>query len=269
MKNSFESLQNSLKRYHRVLIAFSGGVDSTFLLHAAVKTLGKQNVLAVTAVSETYPKSELLQAKRMLKKIGARGIFIKTSELKNIKFSSNPAERCFYCKDELFKKLNSIAKKEEMVLIDATNYSDRTDYRPGRKAAAKWKVKSPLADAKITKAEIRQFSKIAKLPTWNLPAQACLASRLPYGTKITPVLLQRIEKGEEFIKKLRFTNIRLRSHGNIARLEVGTSQLSKMMTEPIRAKIAAFLKKLGWKYVTVDIEGYRTGSLNEAVIGNQ
>lgn len=255
-------LTRMLSGYGRVLLAFSGGVDSTFLLHAAVKTLGRKNVLAVTAVSETYPKSELAQAKRMLKRIGARGIFIKTQELKNARFASNPRERCFYCKDELFRKLSALAKRNKMVLLDATNYSDRTDFRPGRKAAKKWGVLSPLADAKISKDDIRAFSRKFKLPTWNLPAQACLASRIPYGTRIEPALLRRIEKGEAYIKSLGFSNIRIRSHGNIARLEFDKPEIPAAVSPLKSEKISAFLKSLGWKYVTIDLQGYRTGSLN-------
>ena len=156
MKNKFRSLQNSLNELHRVLIAFSGGVDSTFLLHSAIKALGRENVLAVTAVSETYPKSELTLAKKLVKKLGARHKFIHTSELRNRKFAANPAQRCFYCKDELFSKLTALAKKNKMTLLDASNYSDLADFRPGTRAAVKWKVKSLLKEAKITKIEIRK-----------------------------------------------------------------------------------------------------------------
>ncbi|MFH1367810.1 MAG: ATP-dependent sacrificial sulfur transferase LarE [Elusimicrobiota bacterium] len=262
MNTKFKALQLKLLQMKRVLIAFSGGVDSTFLLHAAVKTLGRKNVLAVTAVSETYPKSELKLAKKMLKRTGARGIFIRTSELKNSRFASNPRERCFYCKDELFKKLSALAKKNKMILLDATNYSDRTDFRPGRKAAMKWGVKSPIAEAKLTKDEIRKLSRRFKLPTWDLPAQACLASRIPYGVKISTALLAKIEKGEAFIKKLGFTNVRIRSHGNIARIEIDKKQFNKLLDGNIRSKIYACLNKLGWSYVSADILGYRTGSLN-------
>jgi len=254
-------LTKLLKSYRRILVAYSGGVDSSFLLAFAARTLGKSNVLAVTAVSETYPDSELRKARRLGRFIGSRHIFVGTSELKNIKFKSNPVNRCYYCKTELFKKLSALAKKYSMVLCDATNYSDRTDFRPGRLAAEEWKVRSPLLETGITKDEIRKYSRAMKLPDWYAPAQACLASRLPYGTVISEGILRRIEKGESYLKKKGFDVIRLRHHGDVARLEVSASDIRRLLGSDISA-IARYLKKLGWRYVTVDIEGYRTGSLN-------
>jgi pyridinium-3,5-biscarboxylic acid mononucleotide sulfurtransferase len=259
--NKQKQLDLLLKSYKRVLIAYSGGVDSTFLLAYAIKTLGKGNVLAVTAVSETYPKSELKSARSLAAKLGAKHVIIKTQELKNIKFRSNPFNRCYHCKDELFRKLSALAKKNRMVLCDATNYSDLADFRPGRIAATKWKVKSPLLSAGITKGEIRKFSRAIKLPNWNYPAQACLASRLPYGTEISAKVLNRIEKGEAFLKNKGFKVFRVRHHGDIARIEIGKNEIKKLFSVNTGA-LASFFKKLGWRYVTVDLEGYRTGSLN-------
>jgi pyridinium-3,5-biscarboxylic acid mononucleotide sulfurtransferase len=259
--NKLQKLNSVLKSYRRVLIAYSGGVDSTFLLAFAKQVLGKDNVLAVTAVSETYTADELKNAKRFGKLIGAEHVYIKTSELKDAKFRSNPLNRCFYCKLELFKKLSAMARKNGMVLCDATNYSDRSDFRPGRIAAKKLKVKSPLLEAKITKDELRVFSRAMKLPNWNAPAQACLASRFPYGTGITENILRRIEKGELYLKKAGFTSSRLRHHDDIARIEVPKNEIGRFLSIDT-GRLAAHLKKLGWRYVTIDIEGYRNGSMN-------
>jgi uncharacterized protein len=191
-----------------------------------------------------------------------RHLLIKTGELGNPCFARNPENRCFYCKDELFRTLTRLAKQHRMTLCDATNYSDRTDFRPGRKAALKWKVASPLLKAKMTKDDIRAFSKTRGLPTWNQPAQACLASRFPYGTAITAAELRRIEKAESFIRALGFPLLRLRHHGEIARLEVAKDSLATVTAPAASARIVACLKRLGWRYITVDLEGYRTGSLN-------
>jgi uncharacterized protein len=194
LKNKIIRLEQLLKEHKRVLVAFSGGVDSTFLLYIAAQTLGRANVIAVTALSETYPAQELKLARAFCRKLKVKHIILKTKELENKKFNKNPFDRCFYCKDELFRKLYALAKKNEMLLCDATNSSDSGDYRPGRRAAKKWKVSSPLLDAGFEKQDIRALSKKMKLPTWNMPAQACLASRIPYKTEITEELLKRIEK---------------------------------------------------------------------------
>lgn len=260
-KNKLDKLNKLLVSYKKVLVAFSGGVDSTFLLARAVKVLGNNNVLAVTAVSETYPASELNSALRLAKRIGACHMVIRTSELENIKFKANPQNRCFYCKDELFKKLSDLAKKNEMVLCDATNYSDRSDFRPGRIAAKKWNVRSPLFDARIKKDELRKLSRAMKLPNWKEPAQACLASRLPYGTVITPEILKRIECAEVYLKKKGFKVFRVRHHGDIARIETGKNEMKKLISS-YAGKVSAYFKKLGWRFVALDIDGYRTGSLN-------
>ena len=250
-----------MKKYLRVLIAYSGGVDSTFLLAFAKKTLGKKNVLAVTAVSGTYPASELRNAKRFGKLIGVEQVFIRTSELDNAAFRKNPVNRCYYCKSELFKKLSALAKKKGMVLCDATNFSDRLDFRPGRLAAKQFSVKSPLLGSGITKDEIRKFSRAMRLPSWNAPAQACLASRLPYGTGISEDILRRVEKGEAYLRKKGFGLFRLRHHGDVARIEVAKDDIKRFLG-PGAQGIARYLKKLGWRFVAVDLEGYRTGSMN-------
>jgi uncharacterized protein len=222
--------------------------------------LGRANVIAVTALSETYPAQELKLARAFCRKLKVKHIILKTKELENKKFNKNPFDRCFYCKDELFRKLYALAKKNEMLLCDATNSSDSGDYRPGRRAAKKWKVSSPLLDAGFEKQDIRALSKKMKLPTWNMPAQACLASRIPYKTEITEELLKRIEKAENYLKTLGFANVRVRHHDKIARIEVDPEKIVNLKKHS--KKIAHVLKKLGWDYITIDIEGYRTGSMN-------
>jgi len=262
MKIKIEKLIKLLKHQKRVLVAFSGGVDSTLLLHLAIKILGKENVLAVTATSETYSKNELTQAKTLAKKIGAKHIVIKTSELKNKNFKTNPPKRCFYCKNELFGKLKQIAIKNSMTLCDANNFSDLKDYRPGRLAAKKHNVISPLEKSGFTKEDIRKLSKDENLKNWNTPAQACLASRIPYGTQITKDSLNKVHKAEEALKKLGFKVVRVRHHGAIARIEVGENEINKLLQNNIRKNILTVFKKLGWTYITIDLNGYHTGSLN-------
>jgi len=260
--DSLTILDDILKKYRKVLVAYSGGVDSTFLLARAVKALGKNNVLAVTAVSETYPASEMAQAKKMVKLIGARHKIIRTSELANKNFSANSVRRCFYCKDELFKKLSALAKQNKMALIDATNFSDLGDYRPGRDAAKKWKVHSPLVEAEITKTMLREFSRKMKLQIWNAPAQACLASRFPFGTPITAAELKRVEQAETYLKSLGLKTVRVRHHGEIARIETAPEEIPILFKPSNPIKISSALKKLGWKHIAVELSGYQTGSLN-------
>lgn len=262
MHNSYGRLSSELKKLKRVMIAFSGGTDSTFLCAAAVDILGRDNVHAVTAVSATYPTEELRRAKSLARRLGVRHSIVVTGELNDKRFSSNPANRCFYCKDELFRMLSLMAKKERMVLCDGNNASDRNDFRPGRMAARKWKVRSPLEAADLSKEAVRTLSRSMKLPTWNLPAQACLASRIPYGTTITGPMLKRIAAAERILRRGGFRTFRLRHHGDIARIEVGNDELNRFFDAAVRRKILHGIKKLGWRYVTVDLEGYRCGSLN-------
>lgn len=259
-------LKKILQRMQRVLIAYSGGVDSTFLLKVAVDTLGKQNVLAITAKSETYTSSELKDAVKNAKKIGARQVIISTNELKNPNFRKNPADRCYYCKSELFNRLKKIAKRENIkFVIDASNVDDLKDYRPGAKAKKELGVRSPLQEAGLKKEAIRRFSKKLGLATWSKPAMACLASRIPYGEKIAQDKLRRIEKAEDFLCNLGFRHVRVRCHKDIARIEVPAKDISKISTANIRNKITKKLKSLGFLYVALDLQGYRTGSLNESI----
>ena len=261
--DKLKKLNSILKDLKSVVIAYSGGLDSTFLLKTALDALGKKNVLAVTARSETYPASEYREAVNIAKSIGAKQLTIDTEELKIKNFRSNPVNRCYYCKKELFEKLDDIKNKNKMAhVLDGTNYDDLKDVRYGRKAAAELDVKSPLLEAKLTKADIRKFSKRLKLPTWDKPAFACLASRIPFNSVITGTDLKRIDKAETYLRQLGFKQFRVRAHESIARIEVLVSELTKAIK--LRDSITAKLKQLGFTYVTLDLRGYRTGSMHEA-----
>jgi uncharacterized protein len=259
-----DRLARILAKLGKVVIAFSGGVDSTFLLKSAKDALGRDNVLAVTAASETYPRSELAEAKKLAKKIGVRHIVIKTREFSDPKFRSNPPQRCYYCKKELFKEIGKIARREGFKNIaDASNYDDRKDFRPGSRAAKETGIVSPLKLARMTKAEVRRLSKRLKLPTWDKPSYACLASRIPYHDAITERKLKMIEEAEEFlVRKFGFGQVRVRCHGDIARIEVMPREIRRLLDKKTASGVTKKLQALGFKYVTVDLLGYRTGSLN-------
>jgi len=265
MKEKLDKLRNILHKMGSVLLAYSGGVDSTFLLKVASDVLGRDNVLAVTADSETYPRSELNFAKKMAVKFGVKHLIIKTDELHNQKFADNPVNRCYYCKRELFSKLKKIAKlKKIKYVLDASQVSDKRDFRPGDKAKQELGIRSPLKEAGFTKEDIRRFSKKLGLATWDMPSKACLASRFPYGIKITIDGLQRVEKAENIIKSLGFSQVRVRNYDSTARIEVEKDKVPFLISK-MRAENLAKIKKIGYKYITVDLEGYRTGSLNEEI----
>ncbi|MGA2091156.1 MAG: ATP-dependent sacrificial sulfur transferase LarE [Endomicrobiales bacterium] len=263
MNNKQKCLEGIIGSYGKVLIAFSGGVDSTYLLAIARRVLGKKNVLAVTAISETYPAAELVRARQLARELDVSIHYIKTDELRNASFKNNPPDRCFFCKNELFAQLDAIARKRHMIMCDGTNASDAGDYRPGRRAARKWKVVSPLAEAAMTKDDIRRLSKRLKLPTWNMPAQACLASRFPYGTTITIQELAKVEKTEVLLKSYGFDVIRVRNHGDLARIEVEPRKIRSLMKILADKKILAHIKQIGWRFVTVDVSGYTMGCFNQ------
>ncbi|MDD5281269.1 MAG: ATP-dependent sacrificial sulfur transferase LarE [Candidatus Omnitrophica bacterium] len=260
----FVCLKRKIRGYKSCVVAFSGGQDSAFLLKVCSLVLPKENILAVTAVSATYPKGELRKAKILAKDIGVRLRVIKTAELDNKKFSANPVNRCYFCKKELFSKLIAIAHRNNFnFVLDASNTSDKKDYRPGEAAKKELKVKSPLLESGFSKGDIRKLSKGLGLSSWDKPPLACLASRIPYGIKITAGLLRRIDQAEAYLIGLGFKQVRLRHHNGFCRIEVEEKYINRLLRN--RQEIVDKLKDLGYNYITVDLEGYRTGSLNEAI----
>jgi uncharacterized protein len=265
-QEKFNRLKAHLSHMERVIIAYSGGVDSTFLLKTATLS-GLKDIIAVTASSESLPDEELSFAKEMASLLKIRHRIIFTEELKDKNFSNNPPERCYYCKKELFNKLKEMADKEGIkYILDGTNADDTNDWRPGMKAVREFGIISPLLDAGLTKTEIRELSLSLGLKTWNKPATPCLASRFPYGQRITIEAIERVKQAERFIKDLGIRELRVREHGEIARIEIPLKDIILLMDEGVRTAIVDFLKSLGYIYITLDLQGLRSGSLNEMLL---
>jgi pyridinium-3,5-biscarboxylic acid mononucleotide sulfurtransferase len=258
-------LEKWLKAYKKVIVAFSGGVDSSFVLYFSEKYLGKENVIAVTGISETYTKDERRTAEKFVKELGVELILVETGEFQNPDFYNNPKERCYYCKKELYSSVSKIAEKKNITtIIDGTTLSDISDYRPGKKAAQEFSVKSPLLEIGFDKDEIREILKYYNLKFWDKPANPCLASRIPYNNKITENKLEQIEKGENFLKLLGFKIVRVRHHDELAKIEVPEKDITRILDADIKQKITDYFKKIGFVWIAVDLTGYRTGSLNES-----
>lgn len=263
LHRKYNLLKTNIKSLESVIVAFSGGVDSSFLLHTASSVLGK-NVLAVTANSPTYTKDELSYARLFARKLGIKHIIIKTEEFNNPEFIKNPKNRCYFCKKELFSKLKGIAEKEGYkTVVDGQNFDDKNDYRPGSVASEEANINSPLKESALSKVDIRLISKKLGLSTWDRPAQACLSSRFPYGDEINKKDLVRIQKAEKLLRSFGFNNLRVRHYGKLCRIEVDRDQIKKIFQGKAQDKIIASFKNLGYTYVTLDLEGYRTGSMNE------
>ena len=264
LEKKYNLLQEILKKLGEVVVAYSGGVDSTFLLKAAVDTLGAENVLACIARGPSLPQSQYSRAIEMAKDIGVEVQTIKPNELADVAYSANKADRCFHCKSHLYGILIDIAKEKNFnCVICGSNFDDRDDFRPGNRAAEVFGIRCPLMEAQLTKDDIRQLSRQMNLPTADVPASPCLASRISYGLEVTERRLKQIEEAEDFLRTLGLVEFRVRHHDTIARIEVNPRDIDKVTTEPGRSQIAEKLKSLGFKFVTVDLQGFRSGSLNE------
>ncbi len=260
-----ENLLASLRALDSLLVAFSGGADSAYLAWAAHQALG-QRALAITALSASFSEHDRRESERFAAAAGIRHEVIRTEEFANPLYVANSADRCYHCKDELFEKMEAFARARGFSAIAyGINADDTHEFRPGHRAAAEHKILAPLLDAGLHKNEIRELSRRAGLSTWDRPAAACLSSRVAYGTAVTPELLARIEAGETFLRELGFRQFRLRVHGELARIEIASDELGGALNAEIFARISEHLKSLGFQFVTLDLEGYRTGSLNALI----
>jgi uncharacterized protein len=251
--------------FDSVIVAFSGGVDSSYLAWVATQVLGPA-AYCITADSPSYPDHHRQLAVRIARDFQLHHEFVRTSEIDRSEYRANPVNRCYYCKSELYDVLSRLAANRGVaVVVDGSNADDRSDYRPGRKAAREFGVRSPLDEADLTKSDIRELSRRAGLPTWNEPASACLSSRIPYNSEVTPEKLRMIERAEAVLRELGFRVCRVRHHDTVARLEIGEDELSRALESGTRERIVRELRAIGYQHVTIDLQGYRMGSLNEGV----
>jgi pyridinium-3,5-biscarboxylic acid mononucleotide sulfurtransferase len=259
-------LEGELRKVPSLVVAYSGGVDSAYLAYAAHKVLGDR-MLAVTALSASYSERDRREAEACVERFRVPHEFIKTSELSNPDYRANNPDRCFFCKDELFTQLGQLAARRGFSAVAyGVNVDDQGDWRPGQQAAREHQVLTPLLDAGLTKGDIRELSRQADLPVWNRPASACLSSRIAYGVEVTPERLAVVEKGEEALRALGFRQFRVRHHDKLVRLEIAPEELPRALTPEMAGRFVEIFKPLGFNFVTLDLEGYRSGSLNTHLI---
>src|SRR5579862_9651513 len=259
-------LYEGLKEVPSLIVAYSGGVDSAYLAYAAHRALGER-MLAVTALSASYSARDREEAEKCVALVHFHHEFIETDELANAAYRANNPDRCYFCKDELFEKLDQLASEREFAAVAyGVNVDDQGDWRPGQQAAREHKVLTPLLDAGLTKADIRELSRQVDLPVWDRPASACLSSRIAYGIEVTPERLAIVEKGEEAVRQLGFRQFRVRYHDELARIEIATDELPRALDPAMTRKFVEIFKALGFKFVTLDLEGFRSGSMNTVLV---
>lgn len=266
----YRQLTGLIEAMGRVIVAFSGGVDSTLVLKVALDALGAENVLAATGVSPSLPQRELQSVKDLAGILSAPLELIQTSEMDVPNYTSNPSNRCYFCKTELYSKLSELATaKNYHAVLNGLNLDDTGDHRPGMSAAREWKIRSPLLEAKLSKADVRALAQKLNLPNWEKPALACLSSRIPYGTPVTIQSLSQIEQAENFLRDAGFANVRVRHHTNLARIEVDAGDLPRLLQQPLQGELLRHFKALGYTYVTIDLQGFRSGSGNEILANSK
>lgn len=265
-QDKYRQLQSALQAMGKVAVAFSGGVDSAFLLKAAAETLGTANVLACIGISASLSQHQLTQARLVAKLVGAELVEIPLDELHDPNYAANKADRCFHCKTCQFRTIQDYARTRGFThTLCGTNFDDKSDYRPGNRAVEALGIAAPLLDAALTKAEIRDLSRQFDLPTADVPASPCLASRIAYGETITEEKLAQVEKAEDVLRSFGFVEFRVRHHGPVARIELKPADFARLMAEPIRTRVVADLKTLGFKFIALDLQGFRSGALNEVL----